>query len=105
MFMSSRQKKAQRQQQERVAALGIGDEVRTHSGFYGLIVDEFDDLVILESESGAQTKWARQAIAQKVEDPELAQMDEDDEDEAATADGDITGVTDDDEHVGGHPVL
>src|SRR5690625_6879581 len=54
IFMSSRQKKAQRQQQERVAALGIGDEVRTHSGFYGLIVDEFDDLVILESESGAR---------------------------------------------------
>ena len=97
MFMSSRQKKAQRQQQERVAALGIGDEVRTHSGFYGLIVDEFDDLVILESESGAQTKWARQAIAQKVEDPELAQLDEADEDEAASADGAIPGVTVDDE--------
>jgi len=97
MFMSSRQKKAQRQQQERVAALGIGDEVRTHSGFYGLIVDEFNDLVILESESGAQTKWARQAIAQKVEDPELAQLDEADEDEAASADGAIPGVTVDDE--------
>ena len=94
MFMSNRQKKAQRQQQERVAALGIGDEVRTHSGFYGLIVDEFDDVVILESESGAQTKWARQAIAQKVDDPEeLAQLEEADEDESASADGSIPGVT------------
>lgn len=94
MFMSNRQKKAQRQQQERVAALGIGDEVRTHSGFYGLIVDEFDDVVILESEFGAQTKWARQAIAQKVEDPTgLAQLDEADEDESAPADGAIPGVT------------
>src|SRR5699024_1568039 len=57
----------------------------------------FDDLVILESESGAQTKWARQAIAQKVEDPELAQLDEADEDEAASADGASPGVTVDDE--------
>src|SRR5690625_7854217 len=97
MFMSSRQKKAQRQQQERVAAVGIGDEGRGHSAFYGLIVDEFDDLVILESESGAQTKWARQAIAQKVEDPELAQLDEADEDAAAAADGAIPGAADEDE--------
>src|SRR5699024_8114580 len=86
MFMSSRQKKAQRQQQERDAALGIGDEVRTHSGLYGLIVDEFDDLVILESEAGAQTTWARQAIAQKGEDAE-----------PASAGGAIPGVTVDDE--------
>ncbi|GAA1330263.1 hypothetical protein GCM10009592_20430 [Brachybacterium rhamnosum] len=63
MFMSSRQRKAQREQQAKVAQLGVGDEVRTHSGFYGLIVEEFDDVVILESENGAQTKWARQAIA------------------------------------------
>lgn len=77
LFMSNRQKKAQRQHQEMVSALGIGDEVRTHSGFYGLIVDEFDDVVILESESGAQTKWARQAIAQRVEDPALAEDEQD----------------------------
>ena len=97
LFLSNRQRKAQAKQQELVKQLGVGDEVRTHSGFYGLIVDEFDDLVILESESGAQTKWARQAIAQKVEDPELAQLDEADEDEAASADGAIPGVTVDDE--------
>lgn len=91
LFMSNRQKKMQRQQREMVSALGIGDEVRTHSGFYGLIVDEFDDLVILESESGAQTKWARQAIAQKVEDP--AGLDEADEDETSATDDSIPGVT------------
>jgi len=66
MFMSSRQRKAQREQQAKVAQLGVGDEVRTHSGFYGLIVEEFDDVVILESENGAQTKWARQAISAAV---------------------------------------
>lgn len=91
LFMSNRQKKMQRKQQEMVSALGIGDEVRTHSGFYGLIVDEFDDVVILESESGAQTKWARQAISQRVDDPaELAELEAD---ETSGADGSIPGVT------------
>ncbi len=66
-LMSNRQRKAMREQQERVAQMGVGDEVRTHSGFYGLIVEEYDDVVILETESGAQTKWARQALAMKVE--------------------------------------
>ena len=34
---------------------------------YGLIIDSYDDIVILESENGAQTKWARQAISQRVD--------------------------------------
>lgn len=67
LFMSNRQKKAQAKQRDLVSQLGVGDEVRTHSGFYGLIVDSFDDVVILESENGAQTKWARQAIAMGVD--------------------------------------
>jgi len=70
LLMSNRQKKAQRQQVERLSQLGVGDEVRTHSGFYGIIVEEFGDTVILESESGAQLKWARAAISMKVEPTE-----------------------------------
>lgn len=68
-WISSRQRKMQRQQQELVSQLGVGDEVRTHSGFYGLIVDEYDDVVVLETENGAQLKWDRRAIAGKVELP------------------------------------
>lgn len=67
LFLSNRQRKAQAKQQEMVKQLGIGDEVRTHSGFYGLIVDSFDDVVVLESEDGTQSKWARMAIAMEVE--------------------------------------
>lgn len=67
LFISNRQRKVQQKQMELVSQLGVGDEVRTHSGFYGLIVESYDDVVILESENGAQTKWARQAIAMKVE--------------------------------------
>ena len=68
LFLLSRsQRKAQARQQELVKKLGVGDEVRTHSGFYGLIVEEYDDVVLLESEDGTQTKWARMAIAMAVE--------------------------------------
>lgn len=63
MWMSSRQRKAQAQQMERVKALGVGDEVRTHAGFIGLIVESYDDTVILEDESGSHSKWLRRAIA------------------------------------------
>ncbi|WP_422117343.1 preprotein translocase subunit YajC [Brachybacterium sp. UNK5269] len=76
LFISNRQRKVQQKQLELVKQLGVGDEVRTHSGFYGLIVESYDDVVILESENGAQTKWARQAIALKVE-PVDADLDED----------------------------
>ena len=67
LFLSNRQRKAQAKQQEMVKQLGIGDEVRTHSGFYGLIVESYDDVVVLESEDGTQTKWARMAIAMAVD--------------------------------------
>src|SRR5699024_3363695 len=53
LFMSNRQKKMQQKQADLVKQLGVGDEVRTHSGFYGLIIDSYDDIVILESENGA----------------------------------------------------
>lgn len=68
LFLLSRsQRKAQARQQELVKKLGVGDEVRTHSGFYGLIVEEYDDVVVLESEDGTQSKWARMAIAMAVD--------------------------------------
>lgn len=71
-LMSNRQRKMMRQQQEMLNALEIGDEVRTHSGFYGLLVDQYDDVVVLETESGAQVKWARGALAAKVDPTEGA---------------------------------
>lgn len=74
LFLLSRsQRKAQAKQQELVKKLGVGDEVRTHSGFYGLIVEEYDDVVVLESEDGTQTKWARMAIAMAVDPVEEEQ--------------------------------
>lgn len=72
VWLSSRQRKMQRQQMEAVSQLGIGDEVRTHSGFYGIIVEEFGDQVILETENGAQMKWDRRAIAGAAASPDMA---------------------------------
>lgn len=106
LWMSSRQRKAQQKQMELVKQLGVGDEVRTHSGFYGLIVEEYGDIVILESENGAQTKWARQAIAAGV-DPvadEAADEAAESEGEQGVVDGDqdIPGVTVDEEREADH---
>lgn len=69
MFLMSRsQKKRMEKQKEILKKIGVGDEVRTHSGFYGMIVEEIgDDLVVLETEDGSQLKWARQAIAESVQ--------------------------------------
>lgn len=68
MFLMSRgQRKRMQQHQELVKSLGVGDEVRTHSGFYGMIVEEDGDTVILETEDGSQLKWNRNAIAERVE--------------------------------------
>ncbi|MDN5820817.1 MAG: preprotein translocase subunit YajC [Brachybacterium sp.] len=93
LWMSSRQKKAQQKQLERVRQLGVGDEVRTHSGFFGLIVEAYDDVVVLESEDGSQSKWARQSIAQQVNEEELtADEVEADEEETSSQDS-IPGVT------------
>ena len=69
MWMSSRQRKAQAKQMERVNALGVGDEVRTHAGFIGLIVEDLGETVILEDESGSQSKWLRRAIAGLADEP------------------------------------
>lgn len=62
LWMSSRQRKAQLAHMEKVNSLGVGDEVVTRSGFYGLIVDSYDNVVILEDETGGQQKWARSMI-------------------------------------------
>lgn len=93
LFMSNRQKKAHQRQLEAVRQLGVGDEVRTHSGFFGLIVEAYDDVVVLESEDGSQSKWARQAIAQQVvAEDESVEEGETLEEEPASEDA-VPGVT------------
>jgi preprotein translocase subunit YajC len=87
-LMSSRQRKAQREAQDLLKQLQVGDEVRTHSGFFGIVTELEEDVVILETESGAETKWMRAAIAQKVEPTDAG--------DATAADATAAGADQDD---------
>ncbi|ATG56575.1 preprotein translocase YidC [Brachybacterium ginsengisoli] len=93
LFMSNRQKKAQQKQLELVRQLGVGDEVRTHSGFFGLIVEAYDDVVVLESEDGSQSKWARQAIAQQAVAEDAAEEEGEQTEQEPSSEDEVPGVT------------
>ncbi|MDN6301669.1 MAG: preprotein translocase subunit YajC, partial [Brachybacterium sp.] len=84
---------AQQKQLERVRQLGVGDEVRTHSGFFGLIVEAYDDVVVLESEDGSQSKWARQAIATQTNEEEPAADEDEAAEEVDSSESGVPGVT------------
>ena len=48
-FMAIRpQKKQEKKQQELMSGLEVGDSVLTSSGFYGMVIDVTDDMVIVE---------------------------------------------------------
>lgn len=62
-------KKQAQLQSQRLAAIQVGNMVRTHSGFYGRIVDVDGDAVTLETPSGVETVWHKNAIAGPGEPP------------------------------------
>ncbi len=68
-LLTSRQRKAQRQQMSFRDNLQPGQEVMTSSGMYGTVVEVEDDVVTLESSPGNQTRWLKAAIARLVEPP------------------------------------
>lgn len=98
-LMGRSQKKRMAEQREMLKKIGVGDEVRTHSGFYGMIVEEIgDDAVILETEDGSQLKWARQAIAEPVhsfgaEEAEAATSEGSPAASPTTSNDEVAGVT------------
>ncbi len=69
-FMSSRQRKQQREQQAFRSELAAGQEVMTASGLFGTIVDidEANDRITIES-AGSRSVWLRAAIAKRVDTP------------------------------------
>lgn len=56
---------------KRAEAIVLGNRVRTHSGFYGTIVDVDGLTVTLESPAGGETVWHKNAIF-GVEEPPFA---------------------------------
>lgn len=51
--------------QELMATLGVGDEVQTAGGIYGVVRDIDEDTVIIEVEDGSRLRVARRAVAGK----------------------------------------
>lgn len=80
-LLSSRQRKAQRQQLSFRDNLQPGQEVMTGSGMYGTVVEVEDDVVTLESTPGNRSRWVKAAIARLVEPP-VEEDEVEDEDDA-----------------------
>lgn len=82
-LMSSRQRKAQREQLSFRDNLQPGQRVMTGSGMYGTVVEVDGDEVTLESTPGNESVWIKAAIARLVEPPvdEEPEVDEDAEDD------------------------
>ena len=78
-YMSTRSRKQQQKSLEFRNNLKAGDEVMTHSGLLGTVVDVEGDTITLESAPGSQSRWIRAAIA-KLTEPTTAVSDVDDED-------------------------
>ena len=60
------QKKQQKEQQAMIASMEIGDSIMTTGGFYGVIIDITDDVVIVEfgSNKNCRIPLQKQAIVQ-----------------------------------------
>lgn len=82
-------KQQQRLNDERDAAIVVGANVVTRSGFLGTIVDIDGDAVTLESPSGIETVWLRSSIVQVMDIP-WAEISEE-EAEAQDAESEISG--------------
>ena len=81
-YMSSRSRKQQAKATEFRNNLKAGDEVMTHSGMLGTVVDvEGDNITIESMPGGSQTRWIRAAIAKLIE-PSTAVDDADDDEDA-----------------------
>ncbi|MBE6483751.1 MAG: preprotein translocase subunit YajC [Actinomycetaceae bacterium] len=82
----SSNKMRERMASERDAAIQVGANVVTTSGFYGTIVDIDGDAITLQSPDGHESVWIRTAISGASELP-LASSGEETVDDADLADG------------------
>ena len=87
------QRAQQRKHGEMLAALKPGDEVITSGGIYGEVVQLDEERVMLEIDDDVRIAVARRAIASIVPPEELERLESDDDEdveEAATADEPLT---------------
>jgi len=64
------QQRRSRQQKELASELGIGDEVLTLGGMYGVIKDVEGDSVTVEISPGTDVRMLKQAIARRITEDE-----------------------------------
>lgn len=77
LFLNSRrQRKAMRQAQEMQNSLVEGDRVMTTSGMHATVVGTGESTLELEIAPGVTTTWVRQAIRERLTDPEAADGEE-----------------------------
>nr|NLD39919.1 preprotein translocase subunit YajC [Actinomycetales bacterium] len=76
IWWMSRSSKKQRAAQEeaRDSAITVGTTVQTIGGFLGTVVDIDGDAITLESPSGIETLWHRQAVRSATEIPYASTM-------------------------------
>lgn len=89
-------KQAQRARERRDSALTLGTSVRTHAGYYGTIVDIDGDTVTLESPSGDESVWHKNAIF-GAEEPPFALAEEASAEEETDGEPEYGQLLDDDE--------
>ena len=72
------QKKQQKKQDELMNSIEIGDSVLTTAGFYGVVIDAMDDVVIVEfgNNKNCRIPMQKRAVVE-VEKPQKAQKDTD----------------------------
>ena len=65
-LMGRPQKKEQKRLQALMASLAVGDTIKTTSGFYGVVIDITDDMVIVEfgNNKNCRIPMKKAAIAQ-----------------------------------------
>jgi preprotein translocase subunit YajC len=82
------QRNRQRAQQAVLASLEVGDEVMTSGGIFGTIVeiDEEEGVLTVEIAPGTRVRMLRQGISQRFVEDEDAEYDQDDDEDAGTAD-------------------
>jgi preprotein translocase subunit YajC len=81
------QQKRRRDVESMQSAMGVGDEVVTVGGLYGIVIEVNDDTVLLEIAPGVTAKYARQAIG-KVHQKAAVDEDAAEEESAGAADAD-----------------
>lgn len=87
------QQRRRREAEAMQRGIGVGDEVVTIGGLYGMVSELDDDTVTLEVAPGVENRYARGAISRVVTPAEVDEADEAEEEEDAMAEPSLDADT------------